>query len=308
MPELWRIGPNGSDQNAKERVSRLAGGQFGRVSWVQLTALGIPKQTFHYWIQTGYLIRVLPAVYAVGHRARTTESDLIAAVLYAGPGAMLSHATAAWWVGLTSTKPYMIDVSTPRRCRSLPGIRVHQRRVIERVWHKNIPITHFSQTMLDYATRATLSDVRRALAQADFHGGLNVAAVAAGLGSGRLGSGRLRTALREHQPELARARSGKEVKFFELCEADNLPLPELNAEIAGWEVDALWREQRLAVEIDGPGNHRSPAQIRRDRRKELDLRAAKLLVLRYSDEQVDEEGHVLMAEVREVLNPPAQSA
>lgn len=70
---------------------------------------------------------------------------------------------------------------------------------------------------------------------------------------------------------MALARSGLEVVLFELCEAESLPLPELNARVAGWDVDALWRE-RVVVEADGPENHRTPAQMRRDRRKELDLR------------------------------------
>jgi hypothetical protein len=61
-----------SDRSAKESVSRLAGRQYGRVSWGQLIALGIAKQTIHDWSKTGYLHRLLPGVYAVGHRARTT--------------------------------------------------------------------------------------------------------------------------------------------------------------------------------------------------------------------------------------------
>src|SRR6202045_2481733 len=102
---------------AKEAVARVAGRQFGRISWIQLRALGVDNRTINRWLATGYLFRVLPGVYAVGHRAKTTEADLFAAVLYAGPGAMLSHATAAWWVGLVKSRPYMIHVSTPRRCR-----------------------------------------------------------------------------------------------------------------------------------------------------------------------------------------------
>ncbi len=295
-------------RSSKEAVAGVAGRQFGRISWVQLKALGVDRRTIQRWITTAYLHRLLPGVYAAGHAARTAEADLMAAVLYAGPGAMLSHATAAWWVGLISSRPYVIDVSTPRRCRSLAGIRVHGRRSIERVWHEGIPVTPFPHTMIDYATRAPLSKVRRALAQADHDGGLNVAAIEVELRSGRRGVGRLRRALRDHQPSLARTRSGLEITFFELCEADGLPLPELNADVAGWEVDALWRRERVAVELDGPGNHGSRGQVRRDRRKDLDLRAAQFLVLRYSDDQVEHHGPVVIAEVRRMLNRADQAA
>lgn len=289
------------NQFAKEPVARLAARQFGRVSWGQLVALGVDRRTIHDWTTTAYLHRLLPGVYAVGHPAKTTEADLMAAVLYAGPGAMLSHATAAWWVGLADSKPYMIDVSTPRRCRSLPGIRVHGRRSIEHSWHNGLPVTLFPQTMVDYATRARLTDIRRALAKADFDGGLNVTAIEAELRRGSRGSRKLRLAFLDHQPELARANSGLEVVFFELCESHGLPLPELNARIAGWDVDALFREHRVAVELDAPPNHSRPAQVRRDRRKELALRAAQLFILRYSDDQVKNQAAAVITEVREVL-------
>jgi predicted transcriptional regulator of viral defense system len=291
-------------QTAKERVARLAAGQFGRVSWCQLRWLNIPSSTIQVWLKTGYLHRVLPGVYAVGHNARTTESDLMAAVLYAGPGAMLSHGTAAWWVGLADSRPYMIDVSTPRRCLSIPGIRVHQRRRPARIWHRGVPVTPFAQTILDYAARAPLSNVRLALARADFEDGLDLAAIEAELRRGRHGAAKLRQALERHQPALARTNSGLEITLFELCEESRLPLPEINGRILGWEVDALWREQRVAVELDGPGNHRSPAQVRRDRRKELDLRAAALIVLRYSDEQIYHHPGAVVAELIQTLNRP----
>ncbi len=294
-------------RSAKERLARVAGRQFGRISRAQLRAIGIDDRTIQDWLRQGSLHRVLPHVYAVGHLAKTTESDLVAAVLYAGPGAMLSHATAAWWVGLVDSQPYMIDVSTPRRCRSVPRVRVHQRRAIERQWHRGLPVTTFGQTMIDYAAKAPLTKVRLALARADYEGGLNLGAIEQELRSGRVGCARLRKALRIHQPRLADTNSGLEIVFFELCEREDLPLPELNADMLGWTVDALWREERLAVEIDGPGNHWTPGQIRRDRRKEHDLRSAGLTLLRYSDDQVNHHGAAVMAEVRRALGPPALS-
>jgi hypothetical protein len=57
------------------------------------------------WIKRGYLNPKLPGVYAVGHGAPGIEGDLAAALLYAGPGAMLSHGTAAWWFGPIDTRP-----------------------------------------------------------------------------------------------------------------------------------------------------------------------------------------------------------
>src|SRR5579859_7316313 len=127
------------------KVRGLAGRQAGRVAWWQLKALGADDKEIGRWVSGGYLHKVLPRVYAVGHRAPSVEADLWEAVLYAGPGAMLSHATALWWRGLIDKRPRPLQVITPRRCQSQPGIRVHGRRTCDRVLHKSLPTATVEQ-------------------------------------------------------------------------------------------------------------------------------------------------------------------
>src|SRR6202011_2684114 len=103
-----------------------------------------------------YLVRALPRVYAVGHLAPSIIGDLFAAILYAGPGAMLSHMTAAWWRGLIDYAAPVIHVSSPVRSKSRPGIAVHGERNTQRTWHKQLPVTSTEQTMLDLAASAEL--------------------------------------------------------------------------------------------------------------------------------------------------------
>ncbi|HUE28110.1 MAG TPA: DUF559 domain-containing protein [Solirubrobacteraceae bacterium] len=268
------------------------------MTWAQIKALGVDDAAVSGWLKQGYLHRVLPRVYAVGHPGSSTESDLAAALLYAGPGAMLSHATAAWWLGLLDQQPRQIHVSTPRQCRSQTGVTVHRRRACDRIWHEGLPVTTVSQTLLDLAAGGALRTVRRALAKADYAGTLDLQAVRAQLGAGRPGSATLRKALAEHEPSLARTKSGLEVLFLEICERAKIPPPEVNVCVGGWEVDALWREQRIAVELDGYRNHRSPAQVRRDRRKELALRGIGYTPLRYSEEQLTQRRDEVIADLR----------
>lgn len=284
-------------QRAKVRLGQIADRQWGRVSWAQIKALGVDSRVASDWKQQGYIHLVLPCVYAVGHRAPSLEGDLAAALLYAGPGAALSHTTAAYWLGLLDQRPRVIHVSTPRRRRSQPGITVHGRRDEERIWHRGLPTTPFTQLFLDLAATTSLRILRQALANADYRNHLDLAAVDAALGRGRPGSARLRHALADHMPRLARTKSGLERAFLELCERAEIPLPEVNVRIAGWEVDALFRAQGIAVELDGHRNHRSPAQVRRDRQKELALRRVGLRPVRYSDDQIYRHG----AEVLEDL-------
>ena len=283
---------------SKARLADVAARQWGRVTRAQLNDLGADSRAVARWLAQGYLHRRLPRVYAVGHAAGETAADLAEALLYAGPGAMLSHTTAAWWRGLLDEQPRQIHVSTPRQCRSVPGITVHGRRTCDRVLHNRLPTTSVPQILLDLAASEPLRTVRRALAKADYAGILDVRTIEAELGPGRPGTTRLRSALTEHQPRLALTKSELEILFLEICEKGKILLPEVNVRVAGWEVDALWRERRIAVELDGYWNHRSPAQVKRDRRKELALRAADYLPVRYSEEQLTRHRKEVIADLR----------
>jgi predicted transcriptional regulator of viral defense system len=148
----------------RSRIAKVAERQAGRVSVAQFAALGVPTAVIARWVDGGYVHQVHPRVYAIGHAAPSVEADLWAAVLYAGPGAMLSHATALWWRGLIDKQPRPLQVTTPRRCRSLKGIRVYGRRTCERVLHKGLPTTTVEQALLDYAASAPIERVRHALA------------------------------------------------------------------------------------------------------------------------------------------------
>jgi very-short-patch-repair endonuclease len=72
-------------------------------------------------------------------------------------------------------------------------------------------------------------------------------------------------------------------------------------------VDALWRTERLVVEVDGEG-HRSPAQIERDRWRELRVRAAGLTAIRYSGAHIDDEPEAVIADLKPQLTRAAQLA
>ena len=202
---------------------RVADLQWGRVSWRQLRELGIPNARLTRWIREGYLRQVLPRVYAVGHVAESMEADLMAAILYAGPGAMLSHATALWWHGLLDHPPATIQVSTSRRCSALPGIEVHARRQLVVIHHRRLPTTTVAQALLDFAATAEVESVVRVLAEADYRRVLDQAERYAIRGSGRLGSATLKRALHRHAPELARTRSELERAFRALCRRGRIP-------------------------------------------------------------------------------------
>jgi very-short-patch-repair endonuclease len=289
----------------RAKVMRAADVQWGRLSWRQLCELGASERRISHWARDGYLRQVLPRVYAVGHLAESVEAELMGAVLYAGPGAMLSHATALWWYDLLAARPTPIEVSTPRKCASQPGVEVHSRRRLEAVHHRRLPITTVTQALLDFASVARVETVVQALAEADYRRVLDAAALRRQRG---LGSATLKRALRRHAPELARTRSKLERAFHALCRHGDIPAYRVNAPLCGFTVDAFWPEFGVVVEPDGAQGHATPAQVAGDRRRDLRLRAAGFVVVRYSYDQVISEPELVLADLRAVLATAAARA
>jgi hypothetical protein len=252
-------------------------------------------------VDAGRLHRVHPGVYALGHRALSLEGRIRAALLYAGPGAVLSHTTAGWVWGILDHQPSRIHVTVPRKRRSEPGVRIHRTRFLDKARHRGLPVTGLARTLRDLAWVLPAEQLRRALAEADYRGLLNAHHAYRVLGRGRRGSAALREALAAHMPELAQAYSVLEQEFLLLCERSGIPPPEVNVDVAGMIVDALWRQQQVVVELDGYRAHRGRERMERDRRRELALRAAGLPVLRYTWHQVITEPERVVADLRTAL-------
>ena len=279
-------------------MARVAGRQFGRVSWAQLRGLGVSPGTVGRWVATGYLIPVLPRVYAVGHQADDERARLFALVLLAGPGAALSHLTAAYRRGWVRYPGTAIHVSTRRQIRAAPGgVRLHGRRAVDRELVEGIPCTTVTQTLLDLAASEPAALVSRALAQLDFERALDPAAIRAVCACGRPGSAVLSRALETYMPALAVTRSELEDELLRLCRRHRIPLPEVNAVVHGVEVDAYWPAASLVVELDGGANHSSAAQRNRDQRRALALRAHGVRVVRYTHHQVFREASEVAADL-----------
>jgi very-short-patch-repair endonuclease len=286
---------------ALKRVLRLAEGQWGVIARWQLERCGLSAAAISRWVASGRLHRIHPGVYAVGHKAVCTEGQLLAAVLYAGPGAALSHASAAHWWQLLPHLPNTTHVQSPRRRRSLAGVRVHHRRSVDRVMHRGLPVTPLARTLVDFASVAPLERVRKAVAEADFKRRLDLEAIDALTGTGRRGSATLKRALSLHRPQYARTASPLEDLLLDLCRRHRLPFPEVNVKLSGYVVDALWRDERLVVELDGRQSHDTHGRRERDRDRDLALRASGHRVHRYTWRQLTAERAAVAADIRRAL-------
>jgi very-short-patch-repair endonuclease len=84
-------------------------------------------------------------------------------------------------------------------------------------------------------------------------------------------------------------------------QSEGLPIPQVNIFVEGWLVDACWPEHKLVVKIDGPRGHRTPAQLYANHQRDLELRAAGYVVLRYTERQLIETPAAVAADIRRYL-------
>lgn len=69
----------------------------------------------------------------------------------------------------------------------------------------------------------------------------------------------------------------------------------------GYEVDFLWRQQRVVVEIDGFRFHSTRRSFESDRRKDATLQAAGLLTNRITWNQMQTEAYAVIARLATTL-------
>jgi very-short-patch-repair endonuclease len=98
--------------------------------------------------------------------------------------------------------------------------------------------------------------------------------------AGRSGRHRLGRVLTAYRGERPLTRSGAERRLLELCASRGLPAPRTAASIGGYEVDFLWPAAGLCVEVDGAAAHHTSRAFHADRRRDRELAALGIHVVR----------------------------
>jgi very-short-patch-repair endonuclease len=273
---------------------------------LQLEEAGLGRRGASKRVAKGQLHRIHRGVYAVGHRGLSWHGRWMAAVLACGEGAVLSHGSAASLWGLLKPIEGPTHVSTPsttgrktrrgihiHRCPSLrtqslaepspspsysPGRGGRRGRLLLTTHRDNIPVTTVPRTIEDLRA-SSLPEylVRRAIRQAELKG------------------------LRLDGIETDRTRSDLETAFLALFASHRIPPPEVNPKIGRYEVDFLWRAQKLIVEADTFTYHRGSISFEDDHARDLDLRQRGYAVLRFTDKQLEAEPERVVADIRSEL-------
>jgi very-short-patch-repair endonuclease len=291
-------------------IASLAERQHGVVEHGQLIALGATPREIDHRLRRGSLHALHRGVYAVGHPVVSQRGRWIAAVLAAGPEALLSHRAAAALWGIRQSRA--LEVTAGRRVRR-PGIVVHRRAIAadERAVVDGIPVTSAARTLLDLAAILPRGPLERAIHEAEVRrlgGPLSLDDLLA-RHPGRRGTRALREILATRSLGLNVPRNDFEQLFVTALERAGLPRPEVNArlEVAGraFEVDALWREHRVVVELDGRETHDTTDRFHTDRERDRILAAAGWRTARVTHRHLTTDERGVTADVAAILGAPA---
>ena len=287
-------------------MGALAARQHGVVTRAQLLDAGLTSRMVQARVRAGQLLRLHPGVYAVGHAQLRREGRWLAAVLAAGPGAALSHRSAAALHGVRESDA--LEVTTTRRVR-VRGVLIHRTTVLDAqdvMTRRGVRVTTLPRTLVDLAAILLPEQLGKLLREADRAGRLGTAVIRAAQqridGRRDAAAKALRAALAEHE-RLATSLTLSELedRFLALLDAASLPRPLTNHRIDGMKIDAVWPDHRLAVELDGWAWHHDRAAFEADRTRAARLTAKGWTVIRFTHAQVVDQPAWVASTVKKLL-------
>lgn len=227
-------------------------------------ALGWSSRTISHALARGDLVRVHAGVYAVKYRRVEPIARAMAAVLACGEGAVLSHDSAAALWGLRRWPP-IAEVTAPGY-RRRPGIHTHRTRTLTLTRHDirielYVPTTSAARTISDIAPRLSDKQLTRATEDARRAGHVKPTDLSRLL----VRCPRLQDLI---DPQQNPTRAGLEDTLVPWLSKHGLPIPKLNTKVNGYEVDALYENEKVIVELDSWKYHKDHAQFLSDRERD----------------------------------------
>ena len=296
-------------------MARLAARQHGVVGLDQLRGLGLTASGVRDRVEVGRLHTVHRAVYSlVPLSLLGREGRAMAAVLACGPGAVLSHRSAAALYEIRATARSNIDVTIPTRSpRKHAGIDVHRSTTLtpaDVTVVRGIPCTTVARTLLDLAQVIKGRPLERALDQAEILRLLDVDALLDQIerNKARPAAKRLRAVLDEHYIGSTPTWSELEELLLDACRRAGLPIPEVNALIdpddadpTAIRVDFVWRDEKVIVETDGHRTHSTRQAFEEDRLRDQRLTVAGWTVIRITWRQLTRRPDEVTGRLAELL-------
>jgi very-short-patch-repair endonuclease len=297
-------------RSADRIVLEVAKRQHGAVARWQLLRAGVSPEAVTTRLRDGRLRQFHHGVYLVG-AVPAPHAHEAAALLAYGPSAVLSHRTAAnYWNLLPYPAPAPVWITIPpERSATRPGIRAVRAELLPKDIRRRerLRLTSPPRTILDLAAHLRPDDLEQVVAEAHFRRIAREPELRGQLkrNPGKRGAPVLRAVL-DLPGGPQRTRSGGEGSFLRLLRQRDIGGFEANARIHGFEVDFLWRDDNVIVELDGWDGHSSRAAFERDRLKWTTLTAAGMRVLPVTGRQFrDDPDGVVQRLLRALARPPS---
>jgi very-short-patch-repair endonuclease len=296
-------------------VAQRAGEQVGVVTRDDLRDAGLSRGAIAHRIAQERLHRQHRGTYLVGHDVPPEFAPYVAAALALGDDAYVDHRSALVLYDVLDPTPgediHVLVIGACRRSRD--GIKVHRTtRIGEQdigVLDGIVPIVSPARAILDYVADARPAELARVVNQAQVKGLVTPDDLRDILARtpGRQGAPLLKAVLARHDGP-TKFRSGGERIVLALLNRARLPKPEVNGIAEGREIDFLYRDPKVAIELDGGATHGIPAAVDNDRRKDAYMRSKGYVVLRYSWWQIEEEPEAVLAEIAATLAARTRSS
>jgi hypothetical protein len=269
------------------------------VSRTQLLALGMSDRAMQYRVRRGGPWQtLLPGVYLTASGVPSLSQKEMAALLYAGPGSLITGPMALLHHSIRSGAAVeVIDVLVPagRQRLSTGFVRLHRtRRMPARASSIGpVRLVLASRAVADTVQQLTdLRDVRAVVAEAVQLGRCTVSQLADELRIGPVkGSAIFRSALGEVADGI---RSTAEGDLRDVIGTARLPMPLFNPSLYDGDLflgkpDAWWPDAGVAGEVDSRAWHLSPDDWDRTRRRHDRMAAAGIIVLHFSPRELRRE-------------------
>lgn len=298
-------------------LSRLAARQYGLYTTDQALDAGLTSSALSRRQESGRVRRLEPEVYRVNGTPETWHQRLLVACF--AEDAVASHRAAAALFGLDGFPPRIIEVTTSRWQRKAnPSVRAHEStdlRDVHRTERCGIPVTTIERTLIDLGAVVPRIRVEQAFDDALRRGLTTPEDVRDRFVQlacrGRNGVGVLRPLL-ECRLGTAGPRPGEfERRAWRVLVNAGVPEPVVEHIVrtaAGGfvaRVDLAYPPLRIAIECDSDRWHSGRQRRQADLERQNRLVLAGWTILRFTWDDLIDQPHVIIAQVRAALEAAA---
>jgi len=294
-----------------DALDRLLLQQLDVIARFQALAVGVTDNALRHRLRPGGSWRgLLPGVYMAATGAPTTLQQEMAALLYAGPGGVITGSAALRCHYIRTELTEIVDVLVPaaRQRRDTGFVRLHRTtRMPGRIWEAG-PVRYVmpARAVADAVRSMTsLRDVRAVVADAVQRRSCAIPDLLTELDAGpNAGSMLFREALTDVAEGI---RSAAEGDLKDLLTRSRLPMPLFNPSLyddTGAFIarpDAWWPELGIAVEVDSREWHISPEDHAKTLARGRRMARYQIVVLRFTPRQIRTQPAEVIKDIKAAL-------